>query len=61
MTIETRTATEFAETAQRVESGELQLRSLSVGRRNGWYVFELIDPPEPEPTTPNEALKRLLK
>lgn len=58
---ETRTATEFFELCRRIDAGEFSLRAVTVGRLNSWYIFETIDPPEPEPTTPNEVLKRLLK
>lgn len=46
---------------EKIKRGEVRCRAMEVGKRNGWYVFELIDSPEPEPTTTNEVLKQLLR
>lgn len=61
MKVETQTAPDYFALCERIKQGEVRCRAVEVGKRNGWYVFELIDPPEPEPTTANEVLKRLLR
>lgn len=61
MSITTKTAPDFFALCDRIKRGEIRLRSLAWGKRNGWWVFELLDPPDTEPKTANEVLKRLLK
>ncbi len=60
MEVETRNAPDFFALCERIKRGEVRLISVTVGERNGWYVFNLADPPKPEPATANEVLKRLL-